>query len=67
MNNDFHENRAIYELFDGLAVAELSTPVLVKAVPVINGSKEAVRDPAESQALNGNGNGNGQPQPLPLN
>lgn len=53
VNNDFHENRAIYELFDGLAVEGLTkSPVPAHAAPATNGKH------AES-VTNGLSNGNG--------
>ena len=54
VNNDFHENRAIYELFDGLAVKGLTkSPTPVSATPATNGNH------AESAANGDLSNGNG--------
>lgn len=57
MNNDFHQNRVIYELFEGLALEGLTkSPIPTAATPAANGHSESIS--------NGNGLSNGVSQPI---
>jgi methylenetetrahydrofolate reductase (NADPH) len=56
VNNDFHENRVIYELLDGLAVEGLTnSPIPASVTPATNGNHT-------EPVANGNGHSNGVDQ-----